>query len=133
MTDVSLVRLYLLRAMYALMFFGLLATQWPRLLQFSKFDNLWNGVGTAMLCALCLMAGLGLRYPMKMLPVLLFELLWKAAFLLGIAWPASRAGLMTDAIKQTSTECAMAGIILVVVPWGYVWREYVRAPGERWR
>jgi hypothetical protein len=27
------------------------------------------------------------------------------------------------------------GVILmpIVIPWGYVWRHYLKAPGDRWR
>jgi len=27
----------------------------------------------------------------------------------------------------------MGVIFPLVIPWGYVWRHYVKAPGDRWR
>ncbi len=48
---------------------------------------LMSGVADSLLGALALLCILGLRYPVKMLPLLLFETAWKTAWLLGFALP----------------------------------------------
>jgi hypothetical protein len=30
-------------------------------------------------------------------------------------------------------NCSLVVIIIAVIPWPYVWRNYVRAPGDAWR
>jgi hypothetical protein len=32
-------------------------------------------------------------------------------------------------------KATLMGVVLVplVLPWGYLWRHYVKAPGDRWR
>ena len=50
-----------------------------------------EGVETCMLVALSLLAVLGLRYPMKMLPILLFEIGWKFIWV-RLFWSDSGAG-----------------------------------------
>ncbi len=34
---------------------------------------------------------------------------------------------------ETIFSCSFVVVILAVTPWGYVWRHYVRAKGDRWR
>ena len=71
---VSLPRLYLLRLGYLLMAVGLALTKWPLIINHDEPWPLMEGVVTSMLVALSLLAFLGLRYPVQMLPILLFEL-----------------------------------------------------------
>ena len=77
LSDVSTFRLYVLRAMYAFMFVGLALTRWPGILHPPPgISNAGTVVGS-VLGAISLLALLGIRYPLKMLPLLFFELLWK--------------------------------------------------------
>src|SRR4051812_42003586 len=87
MNDVSTLRLYLLRALYLLIFIGQGAIQWPLLIAGASAVPFWRGVGAAMLGAMALVAGLGVRYPLQMLPLLLFEFAWKLIWVLAILLP----------------------------------------------
>jgi hypothetical protein len=82
--SVSLPRLYLLRLGYLVVAVGLALTKWPLIINHDRPWPLFEGVETCMLVALSLLAFLGLRYPLQMLPILLFELAWKL-----IWWPSS--------------------------------------------
>jgi len=73
--EVSLVRLYVLRATYLLMVVGLGATIMPEILGHTLTAR---GVIPSLLGALWTLAFLGLRYPLQMLPLLMFEFAWKA-------------------------------------------------------
>lgn len=81
-TDVSLPRLYALRAGYLFIAAGLAATVWPSLLNHSARWPLMNGVVCSLLAAVSVLAVVGIRYPLQMLPVLFFELLWKSIWLI---------------------------------------------------
>jgi hypothetical protein len=74
--EYSTLRLYLLRAMYLLLAVGLGLTIWPGILAPGNASHM-GSVVRSMLGALALMALWGVRYPVKMLPLLLFELTWK--------------------------------------------------------
>ena len=87
MSDVSIFRLYLLRAVYLVIFVGLGFDIWPALIQHPLAWTLWHGVGCSLLAAMSLLVLLGLRYPLQMLPLLLFETVWKAIWLIVIAYP----------------------------------------------
>jgi hypothetical protein len=84
-----------------------------------------------MLVAFSLLCALGLRYPLQMLPVLLWELLWKLVWLAAIALPQWLADAMTPSTRQTLIDCAPLVLLIAAIPWGYVWRAYVTRPSER--
>ena len=107
-TDLSLTRLHLMRGGYLLMGVGLALVKWPLLPEASALP-LYEGVTLCILTAMSILAFLGLRHPVKLLPLLLFESAWKPLWI------------------------SLVVIILAVTPWRYVWRNYVRTTGDRWR
>ena len=133
MADLSLFRLYLLRAMYLLIAVGLGSEIWPLMFHHRPWD-LMHGVACSLLAALSAIVVLGVRYPVQMLPMLLFELLWKSIWLLAIALPLWLAHKIDPDTADTVFACLM-GVVLVpiVVPWPYVYAHYVRKPGDRWK
>ena len=132
MKDVSLFRLYLLRASYLLLVVGLGLTVWPLILHHAASWERMHSVAACLLGALCLLSVPGLRYPLRMLPLLLFEVAWKAIWLSAVALPLWLAHRMDAATSETAIECLMAVIFLAVIPWGYVFETYVRKAGDAW-
>ena len=136
-SDVSTFRLYLLRAMYVFMFVGLAVFKWPGILNPPPGLSNTGSIVGSFLGALSLLALLGIRYPVKMLPLLLFELLWKVLWVAGWGLPLWSSGQLTQRLgpdAQSNLINCLVGIVLVplVMPWGYVLKQYVRAPGDRW-
>src|ERR671932_1771929 len=86
-SEVSTFRLNLLRAMYAFMFVGLALTRWPGILNPPAGISNASTVVGSVLGAISLLALLGIRYPLKMLPLLFFELLWKVLWVVGWGLP----------------------------------------------
>jgi hypothetical protein len=129
--EVSLVRLYVLRATYLLMVVGLGATIVPEILGHTVMAR---GVIPSLLGALWALAFLGLRYPLQMLPLLMFELAWKAIWLFAYGLPQRSAGQIPPTFAEDFPNITLGVILLpLVIPWGYVWRHYVKGPGARWR
>ena len=133
MTGVSIGRLYALRAGYLLIAAGLAVTIWPTLISHGPAWPLMNSVVGAMLGALSLMAFLGLRYPLEMLPILLFELTWKTIWLSLVALPLWTSGQLDERTMSTAVDCLVAVVLIPIVPWRYVIDRYARAPGAPWR
>jgi len=132
MHDVSNLRLHLLRAAYLLIMVGMGSQIWPLLLNAPADVEHYRSVVWSFLGALTLLCVLGLRYPLQMLPLLLFELTWKAIWLAAIGLPRRMAGPLQGDFAETWTAC-LFGIVIValVMPWGHVLARYVRQPHER--
>lgn len=71
--------------------------------------------------------------PVALLPVLVFESVWKVIWLSLVALPLVVAGDLDPAASQVLVNCSLVVLIIAVTPWRYVWRRYVGTPGERWR
>jgi hypothetical protein len=67
-----------------------------------------------------------------MLPLLFFELAWKAIWLSAIALPLWLAHRLDAASAETAGECLVGAVFIALIPWDYVWRAYVGRRGERW-
>lgn len=128
--EVSLPRLHILRAMYLVLVVGLGAMILPEILSHELTSR---GVIASLLGAVWLLACLGLRYPLEMLPLLMFELAWKAIWMIFYGLPQWWAGRYPPTFAEDMFNIAFGAVLLLVIPWGYVWRNFVRRPGARWR
>jgi hypothetical protein len=133
MNGVALWRLYVLRAMYLFIVAGLAVFLWPEIVNPGRHWGLAQGQAACMLGAFSLMCALGLRYPLQMLPVLLWEITWKTMWLGIVPLPQWLAGRLDPALAASVFAISMVALVYVAVPWGFVVRHYVLAPGERWR
>src|SRR3954470_24478291 len=134
--EISIIRLYVLRVTYLLVGLGLAAQIWPLILRSAAVPpEHMQGVVRAVLTAVSLLALLGVRYPLRMLPLLLFELTWKAVWVLAIGLPLWRAGRLDPATTGDTWTVCLGSLVFfaVTIPWGYVLRHYVRERGDRWR
>ena len=131
--ELPLHRLNLMRVGYAVMSFGLVAVKWPLLVTHPDPWPLFEGVETCILVAMSLLALLGLRYPVRLLPILLFECAWKLIWLSVVAAPQLVAGTMDAATRDVMGSFLPVVVVFAVVPWRYVWQQYVAAKGDPWR
>jgi hypothetical protein len=128
-SEVSLARLYVLRAMYLLLIVGLGAINLPELI---GHELTARGVIPSMLGGIWLLAFLGLRYPLQMLPLLMFECAWKTIWLIDYGFPQWFAGRFPPTFGSDFQAILMVVVVPVVIPWGYVVRNYVKRPSDRW-
>ena len=133
MTEVSPVRLWAMRAMYLFMALGIGLMIWPLILSHGSELPRMTGVAWALLGAVGLLALLGLRHPLQMLPLLLFELSWKAIWLAAFALPRWLDGTLDEGMRTSIFETSFGALLILVIPWRYVWANYVVRPGESWR
>jgi len=126
--EVSTTRLYLLRFGYLLTIVLVGANAWPALINHEGPWDAFLGAGWCLYAAMSALAVLGIRYPLKMLPLLFHQMLYKALWLVAIGiptWPDLRGAAKAMAI----------GVVLdlIVIPWPYVFEHYVKERGDRWR
>jgi hypothetical protein len=131
--DVPLYRLYALRIVYLLLVLFLVSTIWTGYFHHSRVWPPMEGVARALLAAVAIPAAIGIRYPLRMLPILFFELAWKSIWLVTVGLPAHAAGPLDPDTAETFKACAI-GVVLfaLVIPWPYVFQTYVRGEADPW-
>ena len=128
---VSTLRLYLLRVLDLLLVLMLGSDVWPELLHPSTPIAALEGVAYSFWGALSLLGLLGIRSPLKMMPLVMAQFFYKLIWVLAVFLPLQSAGLpVSEGLKR-----AMLGgllVDLVVIPWPYVIAQYVLSPSEPW-
>ena len=132
MNEISLRRLYALRLAYLIFAGGLIAVKWPTLISHPATWPLFEGVSSSLFGALALLALLGLRYPLQMLPILFLELTWKIIWLVLVWLPLWRSSQIDEATATVAVNCLVVIIFIPLIPWDYVFARYVRAAGAPW-
>lgn len=127
-------RLNVMRIGYLLMGVGLALTKWPLFAQGTVADlPVFEGVVAALLGSMSLLAFVGLRYPVQMVPLLIFESAWKVIWLAAVAFPHFIRGDMDAQMISVLFSVFFVVVVLAVTPWDYVWKRYVMASGDPWR
>jgi hypothetical protein len=131
--QVSLWQLNLLRVGYLVMGGGLAVVKWPLLFNHGPWE-LKEGTVECMLVAMSVLALMGLRYPLRMIPILLFEVAWKLIWLGVVALPLWLDNNELDGATREQTGAVLwVVIIIAVIPWRHVLAQFVMAPGDPWR
>ncbi|HEV2747687.1 MAG TPA: hypothetical protein VGW34_10360 [Allosphingosinicella sp.] len=129
--EVPLWRLYLMRAVAVPFIISGFFNYLPKLLD---PDPTERGMTISMLGGLWVLAFLVLRHPLLMVPIYLYEFVWKTIWLLAFGLPQWRAGRVDPRLSEDLWEIGLFPFVFaLIIPWGYVWRHYVKAPAERWR
>jgi hypothetical protein len=80
------------------------------------------------------LAFLGLRYPLQLLPLLMFEFAWKLIWMIAYGLPQWSAGQGPPSFSEDFASIGFGVILMpLVIPWGFVYRRFVTLPGARWR
>jgi hypothetical protein len=68
-----------------------------------------------------------------MLPILLFEVGWKALWLGIVALPLWSDGRLDGAFLTQTNKVLWVVIVVAVIPWRYAFTRFVLATGDPWR
>jgi hypothetical protein len=129
--ELSLLRLNVMRVIYFAIAFLEGSQVVPALF---SHEPTARGVIPALLSGLCLMCVFGLRYPRQMLPLLMFEMAWKYIWFFAFGLPQYLSGQIPPTFGDDFPAITVGVVIMpFVLPWGYIWRHFLKAPGEPWR
>jgi hypothetical protein len=129
--EVPLWRLHLLRTMFLVFVVGgfFVHPQWM-----IDPEPTRRGMLDSMLAGLWIVSFLGLRYPLLLLPIFIFEFVWKTVWLLAFGLPQWMAEQVDPQLSEDIWLIGGGPILFgLIIPWGYVWRHYIKEPAERWR
>lgn len=103
---------------------------WSNLVFHSADVPVPQTLARSMLAALSFMSFLGVRYPIQMLPLMIYEVAWKTVWIVLIAFRAWLAGKWTPDIEALFHDCLGIVFAYFFMPWRYVWARYVVQPME---
>src|SRR5262245_3929759 len=120
----------MLRLMYLLNCVLLALGVW---VEFVHRQEPWDpipGVAFSFWAALAGLSALGIRYPLAMLPVIFMQLFYKTFWILAVYFPLRAASRSSDLMPGFLVAIALD---IIVIPWGYVFANYLKKSGDRWR
>ncbi len=125
--EVSKIRWYAMKGIYLLTFLSLGYQTWETLLFSNSTWDPTEGVAYAFWGAYSVLMGIGIRYPLKMLPLLMLQLFYKSVWLLTIGYPSWLNGNL-DAVGQEFVRIFLIAVVLdlLIIPWRYVYRTYFK-------
>ena len=126
--EISKLRLYALRLLYLLTCVGLAPSTWMGII---NPGGLWEplpGVAMSFWAAYSVLMGLGVFFPVKMLPLVLLQLFYKSTWVLGIGLPLWFAGTLEPLSDELFMACLIGATVdLLVIPWPFLFKKYFRS------
>lgn len=118
--------IYLLRTLFLLMFLFVGYDSWSALLTHEGAWDPMKAAALTMFAAYSLLSVLGVFRPLKMLPVMLFVIVYKCLWLL-VAYPLWTSGQLAGSPAEGMAKVFLwVPLLIVAVPWKYVLDKYVR-------
>jgi hypothetical protein len=120
------INIYLLRLLFLLVAVFVGYDSWSFIL---GHEGSWDPVRAAAFCmwgAFALLAVPGLFHPLRMLPLVLFEIIYKVIWLLVVAYPLWSTNQLAGSPAEGMTEAFLWVILpIVAMPWRYAFNRYV--------
>lgn len=123
----SNLRLNLMRGLYFLNFISLAFDNWGTILFPTEQLDTLSGVAISFWASFSLLMLIGIRFPARMLPLLLLQFLYKSAWVIGVYLPAYWAGTVDEYLQSFLYVC-IAGISLnlAIIPWSFFYKNYLK-------
>ena len=137
-TKPSTFRLYAMRFLYLFNAVVIGFVAWPSLIDQARLiyeGNAWDlmyGVAFSLYAGLALLMLWGVRFPVRMLPLLLLQVLYKMIWLIVAGYAFWSAGRLTPGVTNTIEFFASIVVLdFAVIPWPYIFHNYVRVTPVR--
>jgi hypothetical membrane protein len=105
---------------------GLAVVVWPYILSHDVVQAHSGPASQSLLAALGALCVIGIFKPVPMLPLLMFELLWKIIFLVSFALPLLLSGKADSVSEENIWMCTLAVLFVPLMPWRHIARTYFR-------
>jgi hypothetical protein len=123
---VSLVNIYLTRLVFLLTFLFVGAEAWTTILFHSGAWSPIPAVAYSVWAAYATLAVLGVIQPLKMLPVLAFQILYKVIWLAIVAFPLWTTDALAGSPAEGMTKAFMwVPLAIAAMPWRYFFRTFI--------
>jgi hypothetical protein len=120
------INIYLMRAIYLLMFFVLGKDVWGKILNHTGTWEPHAAMAWCVWAAFSAMALIGIFRTVQMLPLLLLEIFYKILWLIIVALPLWQSNQLIGSVVEGMTMAFLWVLLpIVAVPWDYVFKSYV--------
>lgn len=118
-------RLYAMRVLFFLTFIGLAPGAWQEIISPAAAWEPFYGVAVSFWAALSLLAVFGILYPVRMIPLLILQLAYKAVWLAGVGFPLWQQGMLVDSARELAFANGIGVVLdILIIPWAYVANNY---------
>ncbi len=123
---VPAINIFLLRLLFLLMFVFLSFDAWRHIFQHT---GPWKNADAAAWCmwgSYAIISFIGIRKPLKMLPIVLFEIIYKVTWLMIVAYPLWVKNELAGSSAEGMTHVFVWVIFpIVAMPWKYFFKSFV--------
>jgi hypothetical protein len=120
------INVYLLRLLFLLVTVFVVSDSWSAIL---KHQGTWEPIRAAAVCmwaAYSLICVIGIVHPLRLLPIVLFEIVYKLLWLAVVAWPLWSTNRLAGSPAEEMTSAFIWVVLpIVAMPWGYAFRTLV--------
>jgi hypothetical protein len=120
------INIYLLRLLFMLMFLFLGKDSWTHIFTFKGTWNPMDAMAWSIWASYSVLSIIGIINPLKMLPIVMLEILYKLIWLIIVAYPLWSSKRLTGSAAEDMTYAFLWVVLpIVVMPWRYVFRRYI--------
>ena len=120
------ISIYLLRLLFTLMFLFVTYDSWTHIL---NHTGPWDNVNAAAWCmwgSYSVISFIGILRPLKMLPIVLFEIVYKIVWLALVAYPLWVKNELIGSPAEGMTRVFLWVLLpIVAMPWRFFFRTYI--------
>jgi len=120
------INIYLLRLLYTLMFLFLSYDAWTHVLNHKGNWAVTDATAWCVWLGYGAISWIGIIKPLKMLPIVLLEIVYKTAWLFIVAYPLwTKNELAGSPVEGTTNVFLLVILPIVAMPWPYFFRTYI--------
>lgn len=119
------INIYLMRLVYVLTFLFIGMYSWPYILTHNGASDHVKAVAFCVWAAYSLLSFLGIYNTLRMIPLMLFQILYKVIWLAVFALPRWQTGELTGGALSMAYDFAWVILPIIAVPWGYIFKNYI--------
>jgi hypothetical protein len=123
------VNIYLLRLLYFLMLIFVARDSWTAIVTHQGPWNHLEALAYSVWAAYSTLSILGMINPLKMLPIIMFEIFYKSIWLIVVAYPLWSTHKLAGSPAEAMTYLFLwLPLPLLAMPWAYAFRTYFSFP-----
>jgi hypothetical protein len=128
------INIYLLRLLFILMLVFLGKDSWTHIFAHKGVWNPMDAMAWCIWASYSVLSILGIIQPLKMLPIVMLEILYKVIWLILVAYPLWTSNQLAGSPAEGMTNVFLLVVLpILAMPWRYFFRKYIliRVRGER--